>query len=78
MPTAVTEGRLSVVEYVVAPGFPGPPLHVHPDFDETFCVLEGNPSFVLDDEVSAGNPGDVVLIARAGARTRSPIPPTSP
>lgn len=30
-----------VCDYSAAPLFPGPPLHVHPGFDETYLVLEG-------------------------------------
>jgi hypothetical protein len=28
-----TDGRLALIEQVVPAGFPGPPLHVHPEFD---------------------------------------------
>jgi hypothetical protein len=31
-----TQGRLAVIETVVGPDFGGPPLHIHPCFDETF------------------------------------------
>jgi mannose-6-phosphate isomerase-like protein (cupin superfamily) len=30
-----------VCDYTAAPLFPGPPLHIHPGFDETYLVLEG-------------------------------------
>ena len=30
-----------VCDYSASPRFPGPPLHVHPGFDETYLVLEG-------------------------------------
>jgi len=45
-----TKGRLAVMENRVAAGFAGPPLHVHPDFDETFYVLEGELTFQVGDE----------------------------
>jgi mannose-6-phosphate isomerase-like protein (cupin superfamily) len=35
-----TDGALEVIEIEVRPGL-GPPLHVHPSFDESFYVLEG-------------------------------------
>ena len=36
-----TDGRMGMTEHVVPPGFPGPALHVHPGFEETFYVLSG-------------------------------------
>ena len=36
-----TDGRLGLVEQVIPGGYPGPALHVHPEFDETFYVIEG-------------------------------------
>lgn len=30
-----------VCDYSAAPRFPGPPMHIHPGFDETYLVLEG-------------------------------------
>jgi quercetin dioxygenase-like cupin family protein len=50
-------GRLAVVENTVAAGWPGPPLHVHPAFDEGFYVLEGELTFRVRDDgfiVAAG------------------------
>lgn len=35
------QARQLVCDYTAAPLFPGPPLHVHPGFDETYLVLEG-------------------------------------
>jgi quercetin dioxygenase-like cupin family protein len=43
-------GRVGIVESVMPPGAAGPPLHRH-DFDEAFYVLEGELTFLLDDEV---------------------------
>ena len=37
---AETEGRLSIVDHRVPPGF-APPPHIHQASDETFLVLEG-------------------------------------
>ena len=36
-----TAGRISILEYGASERFTGPPLHVHPDYDEVFYVLEG-------------------------------------
>jgi len=41
-----TDGHVSVTEIVVPPHSAGPPLHTH-DFDEAFCVLEGELTFQL-------------------------------
>jgi quercetin dioxygenase-like cupin family protein len=56
-----TKGRLAVMENSVAAGFPGPPLHIHPDFDETFYVLEGELTFQLGDERLTAGTGALVF-----------------
>jgi quercetin dioxygenase-like cupin family protein len=56
-----TKGRLAVMENSVAAGFPGPPLHIHPDFDETFYVLEGELTFQLGDERLTAGAGALVF-----------------
>jgi quercetin dioxygenase-like cupin family protein len=56
-----TKGRLAVMENRVAAGFSGPPLHVHPDFDETFYVLEGELTFQLGDERLTAGTGTLVF-----------------
>lgn len=47
--TKDTDGALSISEYT---GYTkgGPPLHIHPDADEIFIVLEGEHLFQLGDE----------------------------
>ena len=39
-----------VCDYSTAPRFPGPPLHVHPGFDETYLVLEGRLQVTIGDQ----------------------------
>jgi quercetin dioxygenase-like cupin family protein len=39
-------GRVGIIESVMPPGAPGPPLHKH-DFDEAFYVLDGELTFNL-------------------------------
>lgn len=39
--SAATGGRLSVLMCEAPQASPGPPLHVHPESDETFVVLDG-------------------------------------
>jgi quercetin dioxygenase-like cupin family protein len=57
-----TGGELAVVEYDVPGGFAGPPLHIHPSFDEVFQVLSGELFFRLGEEVIRGVPGTVVYV----------------
>ena len=41
-----------VCEYTAPPHFAGPPLHVHPGFDETFLVVDGRLEMRIQDEVA--------------------------
>jgi quercetin dioxygenase-like cupin family protein len=40
-----SNGQLAVIEFVVAAGDHGPPLHVHPQHGEAFYVLQGELTF---------------------------------
>jgi quercetin dioxygenase-like cupin family protein len=57
-----TGGRLAVLEYDVPAGFPGPPLHVHPAFDEHFYVVHGELELRLDDDVVRAEAGDSLYV----------------
>jgi len=46
-----TDGHLGFVEETLSADFDGPPLHVHPGFDELFFVLEGELTFQVRDEL---------------------------
>jgi quercetin dioxygenase-like cupin family protein len=59
-----TSGRIGVVECQLAPGFAGPPQHVHREHDESFYVLTGTVRFTS---------GPQSLIARAGQLVTAPI-----
>lgn len=59
-----SKGRLAVMENRVSTDFAGPPLHVHPDFDETFYVLEGELTFQLQNERRTAGPGAVPALSR--------------
>jgi len=59
-----TGGAYSLVEYLAAPGYPGPAPHVHQTFDELFLVLEGAPTFMLEGQTVVGAPGSVVAVPR--------------
>ena len=57
-----TQGRWALIEFV-APPKNGPPLHVHRDDDESFCVLEGEITFYV---------GDAVIHAKTGSFAFAP------
>ncbi|HVM44708.1 MAG TPA: cupin domain-containing protein [Candidatus Thermoplasmatota archaeon] len=45
-----TAGSFELIEIEVVPGL-GPPLHTHPDFDESFYVLEGTLTMRIGERV---------------------------
>jgi mannose-6-phosphate isomerase-like protein (cupin superfamily) len=57
-----TAGQL-VCDYSAAPNFPGPPLHVHPGFDETYLVLEGRLQMTVEDERRELEPGAAAYVS---------------
>jgi mannose-6-phosphate isomerase-like protein (cupin superfamily) len=65
----VASERQSLCDYTAPPGFPGPPLHVHAGFDETFLVLEGHLTIRIRDEASRLEPGAVAFAAGAVPHT---------
>ncbi len=52
-----TGGRFFLSETTVAPGFPGPPPHVHDELVDMFYVLEGTLTLRLGDEELEAGPG---------------------
>lgn len=64
-----TDGQLGLVEQVVPGGYPGPAMHVHPDFDETFYVVEGKLGFRVGDRAYEAGPGTVAFIPRGAPHT---------
>lgn len=58
------DGRFGVVECVLAPGWPGPPQHVHREHDETFYVVTGSVRFTSGSEE---------ILAEAGSLVTAPI-----
>jgi mannose-6-phosphate isomerase-like protein (cupin superfamily) len=61
------EGRIAgfaAAEMTVPGGFPGPPPHVHEDFDEGFYVLEGTLVVAGDAEPVEARPGSMFLAPR--------------
>jgi quercetin dioxygenase-like cupin family protein len=60
-PVEATDGRLTLAEDRLKPGFLLP-RHHHRKMMEVFYVLEGTVIFTFDDETSAATPGTVVNI----------------
>ena len=63
-----TDGHVSVTEIVVPPHSAGPPLHTH-DFDEAFCVLEGELIFQVEAALVTKGAGELSFAARNVAHT---------
>ncbi len=64
-----TGGSLGIVEQVVPGGYPGPALHMHPDFDETFYVVEGTLAFRVGEQAYEAGPGTVAFVPRGTPHT---------
>jgi len=64
-----TDGQLGLVEQVVPGGYPGPALHMHPDFDELFYVMEGTLGFRIGDRAHQAGPGTVAFVPRGTPHT---------
>jgi quercetin dioxygenase-like cupin family protein len=59
-----TEGNLFVFESSQNSREEGIPIHMHPDIDETFYVLEGTVKFQIGEDVYYLKPGDTVFAPR--------------
>ena len=64
-----TDGAFGLTEHVVPAGFPGPALHVHPGFAETFYVIEGEIAVRVGDEAREAGPGTVAVVPRGTPHT---------
>ena len=60
---AESGGLFFMAETLIAPGG-GPPPHIHEREDETFYVLEGNPTFYAADKTIQGAPGSFIFLPR--------------
>lgn len=58
-----TDGNLTVFEYL-GNEKGGPPLHVHPNQDEIFYVIEGNYLFEVGGEQQTLTAGDTIFLPR--------------
>jgi quercetin dioxygenase-like cupin family protein len=58
-----------VVEIGVFPPGEGPPLHLHPNTDETFYVADGEATFLLGDRELSLTSGGFVFVPRGTPHT---------
>ena len=63
-----TDGRLTALETVVAPG-EGPPLHTHAGEDEGLLIVEGRFRFRLGEKVEQASIGSFVYVPRGVPHT---------
>jgi mannose-6-phosphate isomerase-like protein (cupin superfamily) len=66
---ASSGGQLAVIEEVVESDFDGPPLHLHPSFDEGFYVLQGELTLRVGDDLLTAGPGTFAFAARGTPHT---------
>src|ERR687894_1721905 len=66
---ASSGGQLAVIEEVVESDFAGPPLHLHPSFDEGFYVLDGELTLRVGDELVTGGRGTFAFAERGTPHT---------
>jgi gentisate 1,2-dioxygenase len=62
-------GAYVAIVGVFPPGEPAPPLHLHPETDETFYLAEGEAIFILGDREVPARGGDLVFVPRGTAHT---------
>ena len=60
-----TGGKYACYEYVIPPGFGGPPPHTHPGFDEFFYVLEGEMTFRAGEQSVTATTGTFLHVPGA-------------
>jgi quercetin dioxygenase-like cupin family protein len=59
-----TNGDLSILLSSNNMKASGPPVHIHPDFDETFYITSGEVKFKVGDEIFQLKTGDSIFIPR--------------
>ena len=67
--TADTGGELFEAVNVIAPGFGGPPLHLHPDAEESYQVVSGILDVCVDGQWRELLPGESVTVPRGTPHT---------
>jgi quercetin dioxygenase-like cupin family protein len=61
--SADSQGRLSIVDHRVPPGF-APPPHIHEASDEALLILDGQFEGFCGDRAWRANPGSLVFLPR--------------
>jgi mannose-6-phosphate isomerase-like protein (cupin superfamily) len=64
-------GSVSLVEFELAPGAPGPPPHRHERLTDSFYVLEGGLRVLLGDEEHEASPGSYAFVPPGNTHTVS-------
>ena len=72
-----TADRYSISEWWLEPGSQGPGEHRHEANDDTFYVLSGTATFVLDGDVVTVGPGSFVRVPHRPCRTTTATTRTS-
>lgn len=57
---------------IIPPGSLGPPKHIHPQYDETFTVIEGSFLFFLNNKTSTVKEGETLTVKKGTAHTFKP------
>lgn len=66
-----TGGAYMLTDYTAAPGFQGPPPHLHREMTDAFFVVEGTLTLNLGDETVEAPAGSFVLVPPGNAHTLS-------
>ena len=64
-------GSVSLVEFELGPGAPGPPPHRHERLTDSFYVLEGTLTVLLGEEESQAGPGSYAFVPPGNRHTVS-------
>jgi quercetin dioxygenase-like cupin family protein len=64
-----TDGSFFLAETLIAPGFPGPPLHRHRTLHDMFYVLEGSLTVRVERDTHEIGPGTFVCVPPGVAHT---------
>lgn len=67
--SAATAGSLAVLQCEAPAGTPGPPVHVHPESDETFVVLDGTLLVHVEGRTHALTSGSALFVPRGAPHT---------
>jgi quercetin dioxygenase-like cupin family protein len=69
LPRAATGGAAAVMACTIPAATAGPPVHVHPESDETFFMLSGALLVYLDGRVTRITEGTLVHVSRGTPHT---------